>query len=258
MAKGEIVNWVLSTLLVVLVGMTLSQPAVARDAFMTAAIEKIKVVKTAPAVQEQLKKASPDERKSLEDAIATGNAFVPLHFSGNAYDLAPENEEWDEETAPLVAFDRDKWAQHYEWLEMNTKDIKFHNVPAYTTRLVCPQVTLVTLKKEKEGTTLTYRTTSIGTLITYQGALHYFNSEGARDTYDISFELDDSAFVDKVIPPDQWVTWSYTISVGIMKRFLNNPSLFGGYTTKEHLNATVASYKQSISKIEKSAALVCK
>ena len=244
--------------LLVLAAVSFSQLVIARDAFMAAALEKIKVVKIAPAVQEQLKKASPKERKSLEDAITTGNAFIPLHFSGNAYDMAPENEAWDEETLPLVAFDRDKWAQHYEWLEMNTKDIKFHNVPAYTTRLVCPQVILVALKKEKEGVTLTYRTTSIGTLITYQGALHDFNSEGARDTYDISFELDNNAYVDKVIPPDHWVTWSYTVSVGVMKRFLSNPKLFGGYTTKEHLNETVKTYQQTIEKIKKSAALVCK
>ncbi len=243
--------------LAVIAAMLFAQTVLAKDAVITAEKVEAIAVNIAPAVQEQLKKASPDQRKTLEAAIHTGNLFIPLHFSSKAYDLSPENTEWDDETAPLLALDREQWTQQYESSNMNRKKILLGNEAAYTTRLVCPQVSLIAVQQGGETTTLVYRTTAIGTEINYRGDLYEFNLEGGGETYDIRIELDSTSLVNKVMLPDQWVTWSYTASIDVMKRFLGDHG-YAGASSKEHINEMIKAYEQSISKMEKSAARFCK
>lgn len=77
--------------LTVVAAIIFAQTVGAREALLSATIEKIKVVSIDPAVQEQLRKSSHDQRKILEAVIHTGNLFVRQHFAYNAYDTTPEN-----------------------------------------------------------------------------------------------------------------------------------------------------------------------
>lgn len=83
----------ISRILIILTAVFFSHLAVAREARLEATIKNIKVTSIAPTVQEQLNKASPEERKSLDSAIHTGNLFIPQHFSANAYASDPENKD---------------------------------------------------------------------------------------------------------------------------------------------------------------------
>ncbi len=242
--------------LVVLMAMLYSQLAVAKVDFMAEALEKIKVINIAPAVQEQLNKASPDERANLEAAIYKGELFIPLHFSGKAYDTTPENSEWQEETAPLVALDRNEWEHQYELLEIRLKKLQINNEIVFTARLVCPQVSLIGLQHDKSTTSLTYRSVSVGTLIYYRG--YDFSSMGAKEIYDTRIDVDYRFLVSAVKPPDKWNTFSYTWLVGEMKRFVGDPRRYGGYSTKEQENEKIKIYRKTIKKIEESAAQICR
>lgn len=134
----------------------------------------------------------------------------------------------------------------------------FNNEVGYTTRLTCPQVSLIAAQQNKGGTTLLYRTTSVGTLVNFKGNLYDFNLDGAGKIYDIRIGFDPYSFrVDKVIPQDKWVTWSYTLFVSEMRSFLSDHSL-AGVESKEHISEMVRTYQNSIQQIEKSAATICK
>lgn len=245
-------------LIVVLAAVSFTQLAVARDALLAATIEKIKVTSIAPAVQEQLNKASTEERKRFEAAIHTGNLFIPQYFSGNAYNSDPENADWEKETRPLISLDREEWEQQYEQLEMNSRDIKLGKDVVYTMMLTCPQVTLISTTQNNHTASLLYRTTSVGTLVYFTSDIYDFNSEGAGEVYDVLIVLDkSSALVDEVIPKNKRLTWSYTKSIARMKEFLGDHSTVN-FTTKAHENEMIRTYQNSIQKIEKSAAKFCK
>lgn len=225
--------------------------------FMAEALEKIKVVNVAPAVQEQLNKATPEDRENLEASIYKGNEFIPLHFSEKAYDTTPANAEWAEETAPLVAFDRKEWERRYELLEIRRKKTQIDNVNAFTTRLVCPQVSLVGVEYGKTTTSLIYRTTNVGTLFYYRGDLYDFNVEGSGNLYDMRIDVDYRFLISAFIPSDKWATLSFTWPVGLMKEFLADHRT-AVFTTKEHENEKIKVYRKTIKKIEESAAQICK
>lgn len=242
---------------VVMVAISFSQLAVAREALLEAAIKDIKVTSITPAVQEQLNKASPEDRKSLEAAIRTGNLFIPQYFSGNVYDSDPENKDWEKEVEPLISLDREEWEQQYRHLlKMNTKDISSGKNHAYSYRLTCPQVALISVQQDDDTTTLLYRTISVGVGIDHLDFLD-INLEGAGEVYDVRVKLDkSSSLVDEVIPPDQWITESYTKTIALMKEFLADRRT--AHTTKEHGEEMAKIYQSSIQTIENSAAKLCK
>ncbi|MGA8863951.1 MAG: hypothetical protein WB444_09090, partial [Gallionella sp.] len=250
--------------------MTFTQLAVAREALLESIIKNIKVTSIAPSVQEHLKQASPEERKSLEAAIHTGNLFVPQYFSGNAYDSDPENKDWENETSPLISLDREEWEQQYNHeLKMNNKDISSGKNHAYSYRLTCPQVSLISVQQDDDTTTLLYRTTSVGAWIDHLGYLFDFNLDGAGEVYDVRIKLDkDSSLVDEVMPPDHWITWSYTRAIANMQGLSEHPPIVltkeqaDSHTRKDQV-AEMASnfrsnYQSTIQKIQESAATICK
>lgn len=244
---------------IVLAAVSFTQLAVAREALLEAEIKDIKVTSIAPAVQEQLNKASPEERKSLEAAIYTGNLFIPQHLSYNAYDTASENQDWFDEVAPLVILDMKEWEQQYGKSGIRTKIIKLGKDDVYTYRLTCPQVTLSSVQQNDQITSLLYRATSIGTLMYFQSHdLYDFNLEGAGETYEVRIDLDkDSAQVNEVIPKDKWQTESYTRTIAYMERFLGDHGVVN-ISTKEREAELVRTYKSTIQKIKRSAAKYCK
>ncbi len=121
-------------LFIVSAAVSFSQLAAAREALLEATTRDIKVTSISPEVQDQLKNAAPEERKNLEHAINTGNLFIPQYFSYNAFDADPENKDWEEEAATLIALNREEWMQHYQWLELNSKKIPVGKDVAYAYR----------------------------------------------------------------------------------------------------------------------------
>lgn len=250
---------------IVLAMVSFTQLAVAREALLEATIKDIKVTSIAPAVQEQLNKASPEERKKLEAAIHTGNLFIPQHFSGNAYASDPENKDWEVEVEPLIELDREQWTQQSDRM-MNVRKIQIGNIfsklfekkEAYTTRLVCSRIALISVEQKKESIAMLYRTTSIGTLIENYGTNSYdFTEEDAGQTYNVRIELGAYSFlVNNVIPDDNWTTWSYTWPLARMKEFLADRRVL--HTTKQHAEELARDYQSSIQKIRNSAAKICK
>lgn len=252
-------------LIVVLAAVSCTQLAVAREALLEATIKDIKVTSIAPAVQEQLNKANPEERKSLEAAIHTGNLFIPQLFSGNAYDIATINEDWTNEVAPLITATMEKWDQQYTDSGVNTKSIKIGKSDVYTTRLTCPQVSLILIKQDERTTTLYYRTTSVGTMMVFLSDLKDFNLDGAGEIYDVRLDLSrSSALVNEVIPEDKWTTWAYTRPVALMQSLIEEPQLgaiskpVDARTIRKLVAEMTKNYQITIQKIEKSAAQYCK
>jgi hypothetical protein len=250
---------ILLKMFVVLATVSFTQLAVAREALLEATIKDIKVTSVAPAVQEQLNKASPEERKSLEAAIHTGNLFIPQYFSYNAFDSDPENVDWEKETRPLISLDREEWEQQYDqmgiiqtWGGRLPKDVDA------TINLTCPQIELISIKQDGYTSSLVYRSTSVGTLISFTSSLYEFVLENAGDIYDVQISLNQkNELVGEVIPKDKRLTWSYTKSIAFMKRYLGDHGV-AAFTTKQHENEMIRTYKSSIEKIEKSAAKYCK
>jgi hypothetical protein len=243
---------------IVLAAMSFTQLAVAREALLEATIKDIKVTSIAPAVQEQLNKASPEERKSLEAAIHTGNLFIPQYFSYNAYDTTSENQDWVDEVEPLISLDMEQWAQQYGKSGIRSKNVKLGKDDVYTYRLTCPQVSLISVQQNDQITSLLYRATSVGMLMYFQlHSLYDFNLEAAGEIYDVRLDLGkSSALVNEVFPIDKWKTWSYTREIAFMERFLGDHRT--AHTTKKHAEELVISYQGTIQKIEKSAAKYCK
>lgn len=247
-------------MLVIFAAICCSQPVVARDALLEAEIKDIKVTSIAPAIQQQLKQAGPDERKSLEAAIHTGNLFIPQLFSGNAYDSDPENKDWEKEVKPLIAPSREDWDDQSLTLT-HSKEIplgKEVDYLMYTARLTCPQSSLISIQQDGDTTTLLYRTKSVGAMVAYRANLYKFSMEGAGDIYDVRINLDqDSALVNEVSPQDTWITWSYTEPIARMNRFLRDHRT-ANTVNKEHEIEMVDNYQIAIREIEKSAAKICR
>jgi hypothetical protein len=253
-------------MIVVLEVVTFTQLATAREALLETTIKDIKVTSIAPAVQEQLSKANPEVRKKLDAAIHTGDLFMPQHFSGNAYASDPENKDWDAEAEPLIELDRERWAKQTNGM-MIERTVQIGNVisnlfekkEAYTTRLVCSHIALVSVEQKKESIAMLYRTTSIGTLLQNYGTNSFdFTEEGAGKTYSVRIELEPySQLVENVIPDDNWATWSYTWPLARMKRFLGDHGVVN-ISTKEREIEMVKAYQNTIQKIRNSAAKICK
>ena len=258
-------RWLLG-IVISLTVMGSSQLAVAREPLLEAMIKEIKVTGVTPGVLEQLNKANPKERSSLEEAIRTGNLFIPQHFSGNAYDSTLEDSDWMAEVGPLIGLGREQWEQQYSGL-MKARTILersyFSNArdkhEANTTRLTCPHFSLNSVSKNMVVTTLSYKTTSVGTLIhEYPDDLFHFNSEGEGDTYVVSFELDHyTSLVTKVILQDTWQTESYTRPEDFMNRYHTEHPVVN-IPAAEQVARMVNNYKSTIQNIEASVARVCK
>jgi len=124
-------------------------------------------VSISPTVQEQIKKASPDERKKMEAAISTGNKFIPHHFDGSAYERNDHQEEkiWQKNIRPLVTplankgdddwyFEVDVFADAAPKLEINRVQVVFE--------VVCPVPELISANAVGDHVELSYQTKIIG------------------------------------------------------------------------------------------------
>lgn len=109
-------------------------------------------VSISPAVQEQIQKVSPNERKKLEAAISAGNKFIPYHYDGRAYAVGDSGikEEWIfwlKNIRPLISKDLSEWyikalsipSSHQMLIDGNP------DKPAPTWLSVCPKIELVSI-----------------------------------------------------------------------------------------------------------------
>lgn len=100
-------------------------------------------------VQEQIQKASTDERKKMEAAISVGNKFIPHHFDGSAYEVGDsgggqELRYWLKNVRPLVNRDEMNWYNDYEIASASKLNFM---IDGWLTEVVavCPQVELVSV-----------------------------------------------------------------------------------------------------------------
>ena len=256
---------------VVLATVSISPVVFAGSDFPAAAREEIKVKSVSPEIQEQLNKATPEERKSLEAAMHTGSLFVQQHFDGNAYDTSSENQDWFNEVAPLITLNIDSWAEQYG--DFSDESIKIGTTDFLATRLTCPEVSLISVQQDDHVIDLIYRTKSVGVLIDTHGYYTYgFNSESAGQIYELRLALDeDSALVNEVIPIDKWRTWSYNTAIAYIQSMIKSAPYVltrkqAENPNKKQVAAEVSEYKKStrrnhivtIEEIKKSAAKYCK
>lgn len=118
-----------------------------------AAEKEIFKVSISSVVQEQIQKASPDERKSLEAAISAGNRFIPYHFDGRAYEFGDSGFEdektfWLKNIRPLINMDVAEWTYSAR-TQVQVPSPPSH-LPTYWsdgggTTSVCPKIKLISL-----------------------------------------------------------------------------------------------------------------
>ncbi|OIQ85376.1 hypothetical protein GALL_327700 [mine drainage metagenome] len=241
--------------LVFLTVLAFSNLADAREALWTAMMENIKVVGVSPQIHETLNGADPEARKSLEEAIRRGNAFIPFHFSFTAYDTSTENEDWSNDVAPLV-MTNERWTDEYGNGGASMQPKQFGNHSEY--RLTCPQISLISIEQSGQYISLVYRTISVGTLLDFYGDNLEFNLNASGEPYEVRLELDKSdKLVNGVIQNDKWQTWSVTRATALMKEFLGNHST-RNFTTKEHEKELVRTYQSNIKMMANAKAKFCK
>ena len=121
-----------------------------------------------PAVRAQLQEMSPDARKRIEAAIATGNKYAPHHFDESAYERYDDERErlWQKNIRPWVTLQpklKDgEWylpedvfySDSAQKLEINGAQIRFY--------VVCPQPELISATALDDDVELKYRTRIIG------------------------------------------------------------------------------------------------
>lgn len=146
--------------LIIFVIICLSQIAAADTA---STVKEKFTVTISPAVQEQIQKANPAERKKMEAAISVGNKFIPHHFDLTAYARNDEQEEkiWKKNIRPLVNRDSVDWYNPGEvfsdgapGLEINGKKVTFE--------VVCPVPELISANAVDDHFELKYHTKIIG------------------------------------------------------------------------------------------------
>lgn len=118
-----------------------------------AAEKEIIKVTISPAVQKQIQKATPDERKKLEAAISSGSRFIPYHYDGRAYEFGDsgfENEKtfWLKNIRPLINMDVAEW-MNYARTQVLVPDTP-SKLPTYWsggggTMSVCQRVHLISI-----------------------------------------------------------------------------------------------------------------
>ena len=123
-------------------------------------------VTISPAVQAQLNKASPDERKKMEAAISVANKFVPHHFDGSAYDVGDSGNEqelkyWLKNVRPLVNRDVTKWYTDMDISQSTAESLKIDGLPnglSASTVAVCPQIELISITPADEHYDVIWKT----------------------------------------------------------------------------------------------------
>lgn len=124
-----------------------------------AAEMEMTTVTISPAVQEQIQKSSPNERKKIEAATSSGNKFIPHHFDGTAYENGDaggkqELKKWQQNIRPLVDRDVGHWYTFSEIQSESVELLKMDGLPEdhpYAGDVaVCPQIELVSISVPDE------------------------------------------------------------------------------------------------------------
>lgn len=214
-------------------------------------------ISTSAELKNKLKTSSKDERDLLQDAIDAGSRFIPLHFTNKASANTPDDSGWEDHVQPLVSMTMSEWYQYYD-SKLQLKLIRYGNGKGQAIRMICPQIVLAGIKADEEKITLTYRARSIGREIFYGGMQRDFDDEGAGQPYELKVALNMDDQVASLEFPDDVLTYVYTDAIVYMRAFIRDPARFGGLATKEQKENEVKSYRETIQKMEKQAAEVCK
>lgn len=110
-------------------------------------------VSLSPAVQEQILKVSPGERRKLEAAISAGNKFIPYHFDGRAYEFGDsgfksEKIFWIKNIRPLINMDVAEWmnyARTQVLVPYSPSQLPTYWSGGGGTMSVCPKIKLISL-----------------------------------------------------------------------------------------------------------------
>lgn len=110
-------------------------------------------VSISPAVQEQIQKANPDERRKFEAAISAGSKFIPYHFDGRAYEFGNsgfKNEKtfWLKNIRPLINMEVAEWMNYARTQVLAPYSAT--ELPTYWSggggvMSVCPKIRLISL-----------------------------------------------------------------------------------------------------------------
>lgn len=242
--------------------------ALGKDAHITVAIS--------PAVQEQIKKASPDERKKMEAAISVGNKFIPHHFDGSAYEVGDSGVEqelkyWLKNVRPLVNRDVTKWYSNFDISQITAGALKIDGRPnglSGADVAVCSQIELISIAPTDEhydviwktyypvsfandSYVLKYRTKIIGTLGLWKQPPTEFFPDKENQFFATLISLDKEYKVNQVIPQYGLTTLNTKRYIDTLNRYISG--VWAGNATA----ADKTKLRQLIPKIKNEEARVC-
>jgi hypothetical protein len=233
-------------------------------------------VTVSPAVQAQLNKASPDERKKMEAAISVANKFVPHHFDGSAYEVGDSGVEqelkyWLKNVRPLVNRDVTKWYSNFDISQITAGALKIDGLPnglSGADVAVCSQIELISITPTDEhydviwktyypvsfandSFVLKYRAKIIGTLGLWKQPPTEFFPDKENQFFATLISLDKEYKVNQVIPQYGLTTLNTKRYIDTLNRYISG--VWAG-------NATAADKTklwQLIPKIKDAEARVC-
>lgn len=261
-------------ILIVFTAIYLPQITVISDA-IAAPAEKITVT-ISPSVQEQIQKASPNERKKMGAAISLGNKYIPHHFDGSAYDAGDGDDKqelkyWLKNIRPLINRDIPKWYSNTDISQITVESLKIVGLPkdvSASTVAVCPQIELVLIAPADEpfdviwktyypvsfvndSYVLKYRAKIIGTLnLSKQPPTEFFQDK-ENNFVSALISIDKENKVNQVVPQYQITTSSAKRYVEILTRYIS------GVWSHNATAIDKIRMKQLIHKLKEDEARVC-
>lgn len=241
-----------------------------------AAEKEIFKVGISPAVQEQIQKVSPDERKQLETAISAGNKFIPYHYDGRAYDVGDSGikEEWEfwlKNIRPLINKEVREW-YITELFPPSSGDLSIKGTPdkpAAVFVTVCPKIELVSIaatgdysdggwkkwfpkRLAEDSFVLEYRAKIIGATESKGIAPRFFLPNKYDEFETVLISLDKNNKVSQVAAPNTRWPWTAEREIGILTLYISGV-WSGGITADEK-----ARLEQMIQQIKYEKNRVCK
>jgi|GEM_PF-6444309 hypothetical protein len=259
--KFSLVSGVVTYLLII--------PAIAAD-------EEIIKVTISPAVQEQILKASPEERKELEEAINHGNMFIPQHLDGTAYDVPEDGDKqvykkWLQKTRPLINKDMKDWYTDSTVQSNSILTMEINGQKAYLVAL-CHQVELVSINVADENFDVGWKAPNMDFkgdrfVLKYRAKIagmwvapDYFDDflpDKNDDFEEVLISLDKDNKVSQVFPQYDASAWISKRVINILNRDIKHPVVLPGQT-KAGVYARNVRSKKLIQKVYAEEAKVCK
>lgn len=236
-----------------------------------AAEKELVTVAISPAVQEQIRKANPDERKNMEAAIKTGNKFIPQHLDGTAYVYGEggnerEYKKWLGRTRPLIAKEARDWYSDWNVYSDSSPTLEINGQKAIQV-VLCPHAELVSISAANmnfdtgwedwepvsltDSVVLKYRVKLVGMWVYYEAHIKDFLQDQKDEFEEVLISLNWDNKVNQVIPQYGASAWISDVILRQLQRDIDHPEVLMGETLEE-VKARNEKYKQVI-KIAKSS-----